>query len=64
MATIPIVKKYVQNFKQPGIKCGESNKDVLKSKTFEPVHEKTKNLGFRPGLTETGLYSHRRWLEA
>ena len=30
----------------------------------EPVHEKTNNLGFRPGLTQTGLYSHRRWSEA
>ena len=30
---------------------------------FEPVHEKTNNLGFRPGSTQTGLYSHRRWLE-
>ena len=30
----------------------------------EPLHEKTNNLGFRPGLTQTGLYSHRRWLEA
>ena len=30
----------------------------------EPVREKTNNLGFRPGLTQTGLYSHRRWLEA
>ena len=29
-------------------------------KTYEPVHEKTINLGFRPGLTQTGLYSHRR----
>ena len=25
---------------------------------FEPVHEKTNNLGFRSGLTQTGLYSH------
>ena len=25
----------------------------------EAVHEKTNNLGFRPGLTQTGLYSHR-----
>ena len=33
-------------------------------KTHEPVREKTNNLGFRPGLTQTGLYSHRRWLEA
>ena len=31
---------------------------------FEPVHEKTNNLGFQPGSTQTGLYSHRRWLEA
>ena len=30
----------------------------------EPVHEKTNNLGFRPGPTQTRLYSHRRWLEA
>ena len=26
------------------------------------MREKTNNLGFRP--TQTGLYSHRRWLEA
>ena len=32
--------------------------------TYEPVHEKTNNLGFRPGLTQTGLYSHRTLLEA
>ena len=30
----------------------------------EPVHEKTNNLGFRPGPTQTGLYSHRSRLEA
>ena len=32
--------------------------------TFEPVHEKTNNLGLRPGLTQTRLYSHRSGLEA
>ena len=26
----------------------------------EPVHEKTNNLGFRPGPTQTRLYSHIR----
>ena len=31
---------------------------------FEPRSEKTGLRGFRPGLTQTGLYSHRRWLEA
>ena len=31
---------------------------------MEPVHEKTNNFGFRRGPTQTGLYSHRRWLEA
>ena len=30
----------------------------------EPVHEKTNNLGFRPGLTQTRLCSHRSRLEA
>ena len=31
---------------------------------YEPLREKTNNLGFRPSLTQTGLFSHRRWLEA
>ena len=30
----------------------------------EPVHEKTNNLGFRPGPTQTRLYSHSIKLEA
>ena len=30
----------------------------------EPHCEKTGFRGFRPGPTQTGLYSHRRWLEA
>ena len=30
---------------------------------YEPQREKTCLRGFRPGLTQTGLYSHRRWLE-
>ena len=30
----------------------------------EPVRDKTNNLGFRPGLTQTSLYSHRKELEA
>ena len=34
------------------------------AKINEPVHEKTNNLGIRPGPTETGLYRHRRWLVA
>ena len=29
----------------------------------EHVHEKTNNLGFGPGQTQTGLYSHRSWIE-
>ena len=31
---------------------------------IEPRCEKTGLRGFRPGPTQTGLYSHRRWLEA
>ena len=30
---------------------------------IEPRYEKTGLRGFRPGPTQTGLYSHRRWLE-
>ena len=30
----------------------------------EPRREKTGLRGFRPGPTQTGLYSHTRWLEA
>ena len=30
----------------------------------ELVREKTNNLEFRPGPTQTGLCSHRSWLEA
>ena len=33
-------------------------------KLNEPRSEKTWLRGFPPGLTQTGLYSHRRWLEA
>ena len=31
---------------------------------FKPRCEKTGLWGFRPGPTQTGLYSHRKWLEA
>ena len=30
---------------------------------YEPVHETTNNFGFRPGVTQSRLYSHRRWIE-
>ena len=33
-------------------------------KHYEPRCEKTGLWGFRPGPTQTELYSHRRWLEA
>ena len=31
---------------------------------YEPRCEKTGLRGFRPGPTQTGLYSHGKWLEA
>ena len=31
--------------------------------TYEPRCEKTGLRGFLPGPAQTGLYSHRRWLE-
>ena len=37
---------------------------ALKRRLYEPRCEKTGLRGFRPGPTQTGLYSHRGWLEA
>ena len=34
------------------------------ARLFEPRREKTGLRGFRPGPTQTGLYSLRTWLEA
>ena len=44
--------------------CLESKGPVNNSHIYEPRYEKTGLRGFRPGPTQTGLYSHRRWLEA
>ena len=38
--------------------------DFAKGKSFEPVHEKKQQFGFRPCPTQTGLYNHRRRLDA
>ena len=35
-----------------------------KQTSFQPLHEKTINLGLGPGLTRTGLYKHRSRLKA
>ena len=32
--------------------------------SHRPSHEKTNNMGFQPGRTQTEMYNHRRWLEA
>ena len=40
------------------------NKDVSVKILYEPRCEKTCPRGFQPGLTQTRLYSHRKWLEA
>ena len=36
----------------------------IDSVLYDLLREKTNNLGFRPGLTQTGLYSHRSRVEA
>ena len=37
---------------------------LIRMNSYEPRSEKTGLRGFRPGPTQTGLDSHRRWLEA
>ena len=39
-------------------------KSSIDANRFEPRCEKTGLRGFHPGPTQTGLYSHRRWLDA
>ena len=49
-------------FKQGGLCYADLSVNLGKS--YEPRCEKTGLRGFRPGLTQTGLCSQRRWLEA
>ena len=37
---------------------------INRNETLKLSHEETNNLGFRPGLTQTGLHSHRIMLSA
>ena len=61
-----------QPFSMSALKpCGKSKTRSMwsfrynvKQSIYEPRCEKTGLRCFRPGLTQTGLYSHRRWLEA
>ena len=43
-------------------KEGTPKQSKFYSLEYEPRPEKTCHRGFRPGLTQIGLYSHRRWL--
>ena len=38
--------------------------DDVSATVFEPSFQKTNNLGFRPGQTQTRLYSHRSRIQA
>ena len=41
-----------------------TDKTTICADRYEPRSEKTGLRGFRPGPIQTGLYNHRRWLEA
>ena len=56
------MKKFLHSFARP-IKVDMCVLKISSIKIFEP-REKTGLRGFRPGSTQTGLYSHRRPLEA
>ena len=64
-----VKKEVLQKFAELSIQDRNEvvEKQALKAvagKVNEPSHEKTNNLGFRQGLTQTGLYSHRSRVEA
>ena len=54
---------HVEQYRQLAIEQVLSNMHEGQAIT-EPRCEKTGLRGFRPGPTQTRLYSHRRWLEA
>ena len=57
--------KYKPVAKGTIMSISKNNKIVkIKQNPALEICEKTGLRGFRPGLTQTGLYSHRRWLEA
>ena len=51
-------------FLQTVLTISYPNSEATGRKIVEPRCEKTGLRGFRPGPTQTGLCSHRRWLEA
>ena len=53
-----------RDFTPGATKDGECSESTPGTTVNEPRREKTGLLGFRPGPAQTGLYSHRRWLEA
>ena len=59
-------KKFSKNWSGPVhlIRIGKSTGLMWLPIPYEPRCEKTGLPGFRPGPTQTGLCSHRRWLEA
>ena len=57
-STILLYSKWIVGSENQG-----QMKNSIQAKTFEPRSEKTGLRGFRPGLTQTGLYSYRRCLE-
>ena len=63
MGTYQVVRKEtdIASKKSRRIHDSDNKQDT---KQFEPRSEKTGLRGFRPGPIQTGLYSHRRWLEA
>ena len=59
------MKKMIKQYQRMADRKKELGEDEGNAFTvFEPRREKTCLRDFRPGQTQTGLYSHRRWLDA
>ena len=61
---VSVMKLFILTHPFPNSAQNYGNYGGLKTLSYEPRCEKTGLRGFRPGPTQTGLYSHRRWLEA
>ena len=64
LAIWPHIKTFLTSPRKDKKMKASTYKVVASLAAYEPRCEKTGLRDFRPGQTQTGLCSHRRWLEA
>ena len=64
LITAKFITYHDSKIRKMQIKVTMLSSHLVATKQYEPHSEKTGFRGFRPSPTQTGLDSHRRWLDA